>query len=171
MSALQTRKTKPYWMCIEPIHIWRCIESGLGWDVVGHGLRHMLHSVKLHSAKVYWDVEETKATEVQSQLGVVQNKTIYMKVSSGKAELGYMAISIAGSIAINLRLLLAFKKLFHLLLCFIRNNNNLFCCLSCSSTLSTMCSFAVSCKATNATATSKARAFQTDQSLYNNHMK
>ena len=36
-----------------------------------------------------WDVEETKAADVQSQLGVVLNKTIYMKVSAGMAELDY----------------------------------------------------------------------------------
>ena len=36
-----------------------------------------------------WDVEETKVANVQSQLGVVQNKTIYMKVSAGMAEIGY----------------------------------------------------------------------------------
>ena len=36
-----------------------------------------------------WDVEGTKAVDVQSQLGVVRNKTIYMKVSAGMSELGY----------------------------------------------------------------------------------
>ena len=36
-----------------------------------------------------WDVEGTKAADVQSQLGVVQNKTICMKASVGMAELGY----------------------------------------------------------------------------------
>ena len=80
---------------------------------------------------------------MQSQLGVVRNKTIHMKVhvSAGMAELGYdqiilyIAISKAGTIAINLRLLLAIEKILHLLICFIRNNN-LFCCLPNSSTLS-----------------------------------
>ena len=43
----------------------------------------------LGSCMLGWNVEETKAADVQSQLGVVQNKTIYMKVSPGKAELGY----------------------------------------------------------------------------------
>ena len=42
----------------------------------------------------------------------------------------YMAISIAGATANNLCFLLALKKLFHVLLCFIHNNNNLFCFLS-----------------------------------------
>ena len=41
----------------------------------------------------------------------------------------YTSISISDSIAINLYPLLALKKLFYLLLCFIHNNNNLFCCL------------------------------------------
>ena len=36
-----------------------------------------------------WDVEETKAVDVQSQPGVVRNKTIYFEVSTGMAELGY----------------------------------------------------------------------------------
>ena len=36
-----------------------------------------------------WDVEGTKDAEVQSQLGVVRNKTIYIKVSAGMSELGY----------------------------------------------------------------------------------
>ena len=37
----------------------------------------------------------------------------------------HMAISIADSIAIDIRLLLAIKKLFHLLLCSIHSNHNL----------------------------------------------
>ena len=36
-----------------------------------------------------WDVEETKAADVHSQHGVVQNKTMYMKVSAEMTELGY----------------------------------------------------------------------------------
>ena len=52
-SELQTRKTKPDWMCIDPIHIWRYIESWLGWNVVGHSLHHMLHSVNFRSMKVW----------------------------------------------------------------------------------------------------------------------
>ena len=32
-SALQTRKTKLDQMCIDPIHFWRWIESGLEWNV------------------------------------------------------------------------------------------------------------------------------------------
>ena len=36
-----------------------------------------------------WDAEEMKAVDVQSQLRVVRNKTIYMKISAGMAELGY----------------------------------------------------------------------------------
>ena len=37
-----------------------------------------------------WDVDETKAVDMQSQLVVVRNKAIYMKVSAGMAELGYI---------------------------------------------------------------------------------
>ena len=33
-SALQTRKTKPNRMRIEPIHPWRWIESGLEWNML-----------------------------------------------------------------------------------------------------------------------------------------
>ena len=124
-----------------------------------------------------WDVERTKAVDMQSQLGVVRNETIYMKYPLGCLNLAtieiihYMAISIAGSIAINLRLLLAIKQPFHLLLCFICNNNNLFFCLSCSSALCSMCSFAIPCKTANATATSRTRSFQTDQSSYDSHVR
>ena len=79
-------------MRIEPIHIWRCIESGLEWNVVGRALRHVLHSVNFRCAKNMasnWDVEGTKAADVLSQLGVVRNKTIFMKVFTGMSELGY----------------------------------------------------------------------------------
>ena len=79
-------------MQIESIHIWRCIESGLGWDVVGRGLRHVLHSMNFRSAKVWLVIgmwRGTKAADVQSQLGVVQNKTIYMEVFAEMSELGY----------------------------------------------------------------------------------
>ena len=34
------------------------------------------------------DVEGKKAVDEQSQLGVVRNQTIYMKVSAGMSELG-----------------------------------------------------------------------------------
>ena len=40
-----------------------------------------------------------------------------------------------------------------------------------SSALFSTCFFTVSCKAANATATSRARAFEMDQSLYDNHVR
>ena len=89
-----------------------------------------------------WNVEKTKAADIQSQLGLVRNKTIYMKASAGMTELGYNQNNTlhgyfkSCSIAINLCLLLAIKKLFQLLLCFICNNNNLFGCFPRSSALS-----------------------------------
>ena len=77
-------------MRIEPIHVWMWIERGLGWNIVGRGLCHVLHNVNLcGSIASDWDTEETKAPDVQSQLdGVVRNKAIHMKVSAGMAKPG-----------------------------------------------------------------------------------
>ena len=156
-------------MCIEPIHIWRCIEIGLEWNVVGRSLCLTLHIVNFCSTKawlVFGMQRRRRLWMCRANLEHCETKLFTWKYPLKWLNLAtikiilYMAISITGSIAFNLRLLLAIKKLFQLHLCFLRNNNNLFCCLSHSSALS--CSFAASCKAANATATNRAQAFQTN---------
>ena len=71
-------------MRIEQVYIWRCIESELRWNAIGHVLHHMFHSVNFRSAEAWLVVGETKAllriwetVDVQSQLngvvGTLQN--------------------------------------------------------------------------------------------------
>ena len=123
-----------------------------------------------------WDAKEAKTENMQSQHGVVQNKTIYMKVSTEMAELGYdqkYSTWLLQQLVIQLltcvscwpsRNYFIYSSVSSTIITFS------FCCLSRSSTLSSTCSFAVSCKAANATATSRARAFKTDLFLYDNHV-